>query len=263
MQNAYQTLGVDRNATADEIKKAYRRLASQHHPDKGGDKHKFQEIQAAYDTLSDPQKRHAHDNPSPFGHPGGFGFRHDAPFDFETIFNIFGTRFQQPQQARRQVARMSLWITLRDVAEGGRRTITVGTQQGTQAVEVEIPAGIDDGDTVQYPGIGPGGVDLMITYRIHPDAKYHRSGLTLTAEHTVSIWNLILGGETQVRDILGNVLSLSIPANTQPNSLLRLRNRGIRDRSGQTGDLIIKLIPTIPDSISPELIEQIKLETTR
>lgn len=263
MQNPYQTLGVNRDATADEIKRAYRKLASQHHPDKGGDKNRFQEIQGAYDTLSDPQKRHAYDNPSPFNQPGGFGFRQDTPFDFETIFNIFGTRFQQPGQARRQVARMSLWITLRDVAEGGRRTISVGTQAGTQAVEVEIPAGIDDGDTVQYPGIGPGGMDLMITYRIHPDPRYQRTGLTLTAEHTVNIWDLILGGETEVRDLLGNALSLTIPANTQPNSMLRLRNRGLRDRSGQTGDLIIKLIPAIPGKISPELIEQIKLERTR
>jgi DnaJ-class molecular chaperone len=83
MTNCYQTLGVDRNASPEEIKRAYRKLASQHHPDKGGDKNKFQEIEAAYRTLSDPQQRAMHDNPQqPFSGPGG------QNFNFESIFDI-------------------------------------------------------------------------------------------------------------------------------------------------------------------------------
>ena len=80
MANAYETLGVPKGASEEEIKKAYRKLASQHHPDKGGNTAKFQEIQSAYETLTDPQKRAEHDNPNPFkGHhfeqgPGGFHF---------------------------------------------------------------------------------------------------------------------------------------------------------------------------------------------
>jgi DnaJ-class molecular chaperone len=256
MQNPYQTLGVNRDATADDIKRAYRRLASQHHPDKGGDKTKFQEIQSAYDTLSDPQRRAAHDNPG-FGGIGG-GFRADAPFDFQTIFDIFGTRFQHPgqqQQQRRQQARMSLWITLRDVAAGGRRTISVGTQSGTQAVEIEIPPGIDDGDTVQYPGAGPiAGMDLVITYRIHPDAKFGRQGLNLFLEHTVDVWHLITGGNTMIKDLLGNSLDLTIPPRTQPGITVRLRGRGLAGRDKTQGDLLVKLQARIPDHIDPELL---------
>jgi DnaJ-class molecular chaperone len=255
MQNPYQTLGVARDATADQIKHAYRKLASQHHPDRGGDTKAFQEIQAAYDMLSDPQRRAALDNPG-FG-----GFRADAPFDFQTIFDIFGTRFQQggPQQQRRQQARMSLWITLMDVATGGMRAISVGTQQGTHAMEIEIPLGINDGDSVQYPGSGPvANMDLIITYRIHPDARFSRNGLNLQAEHAVDIWDLIMGGAARVRDILGNELDVTIPPRTQPGTTVRLRGRGLTDRKRTQGDLLVRLQARIPEVIDPELLELIQ-----
>jgi molecular chaperone DnaJ len=251
MKNHYQTLGVDPAATADEIKRAYRKLASQHHPDKGGDKSKFQEIQAAYNALTNPQ----HDQHG-FG-----GFQSNAPFDFQTIFDIFGTRFQQAgaQQQRRQQARMSLWITLADVATGGMRAISVGTQQGTHAMEIEIPRGINDGDSVQYPGSGPvANMDLIITYRIHPDARFNRTGLNLQTEHVVDIWDLIIGGSARVRDILGNELDITIPARTQPGTTVRLRGRGLTDRKGTQGDLLIRLQARIPEEIDPELLELIQ-----
>ena len=254
--NHYQTLGVDRNATPDEIKRAYRRLASQHHPDKGGDKHKFQEIEEAYRTLSDPQKRAMHDNPHT-QHPG-FNFHTGAGgFDFESIFDIFGAKFQHPQQRRAQHAIMTLWITLKDATQGGRKTVSVGSIHGNSTVEIEIPRSINDGDSVQYGGIGPGGMDMIVTFRIHPDPKWHRNGLTLQSEENVSIWDLILGTELPIKDIMGNILSLTVPAGTQPGTVLRLRNRGLTDRNGQTGDLLIRVQGRIPDNISAELLEHI------
>ena len=255
MKDYYHTLGVEPNANPDEIKRAYRRLASQHHPDKGGDKHRFQEIEEAYRTLSDPQKRAMHDNPHPHN---GFGF-HAGPtgFDFESIFDIFGAKFQHPHQRRAQHAIMTLWLTLTDVAKGSNKTVSVGTVHGNSTVEIEIPRGINDGDSIQYAGIGPAGMDLIVTYRIHPDPRWNRNGLTLQTEESVSVWDLILGTELPVRDILGNTLSLTIPAGTQPGTALRLKNRGLTNRSGQTGDLLVRIQGRIPEKISPELLDHI------
>ena len=255
MTNHYQTLGVDRNASADEIKRAYRKMASQHHPDKGGDKNRFQEIEQAYRTLSDPQQRAMHDNPRQSQH---FGFQSNGPFDFQSVFDIFGTRFQQPHQQRTQQARMSLWITLPDVAQAGPKTISVGSHLGTQTVEIEIPAGIDDGDTVQYPGIGPGGMDLIITFRIHPNPRWERQGLNLITDHVVDVWDLILGCEVEISDILNTALSVGIPAGTQPATLIRLKGRGLRGRSGQTGDWFIRVQTRIPKDIPEDLVSLIR-----
>jgi DnaJ-class molecular chaperone len=168
------------------------------------------------------------------------------------VFDIFGARFQQGP-ARAAQSRMSLWITLEDVASGGNRTVSVGSAQGTFTVEIEIPVGIDDGDTVQYSKTGPMGSDLLITFRIHPNPRYLRQGANLTVEQVVSIWDLILGIETPIRDILGNTLSLTIPPHTQPGTVFRLKQRGLRQRSGTAGDLLVRIQARIPEHI-PESV---------
>ena len=245
MTNHYQTLGVERTASAEDIKRAYRKLAGQHHPDRGGDTAKFQTIQAAYDVLGDPGKRQQYDNPAP-------QFSGGAPFDFDNIFNMFGARFQQPGQPQQQV-RMSLWITLADVAQGGRRTVSLGNM----TVEIEIPLGINDGDNVQYANLGPGGTNLVVNYRIHPHPRWQRQALNLTQDETVLVWDLILGGELPVRDIQGNTLNMMVPAGTQPGTMLRLKGRGLRNRQGDVGDLFVRVQARLPDNIPQELLDQI------
>ena len=260
MRDPYQTLGVDRNADEPTIKKAYRKLASQHHPDKGGDKTKFQEIQSAYDMLTNPQRRSAFDNPNPFRNAEfNFNFGPGEAFDFQSIFNAFGTRFQQHQQPpRQQIARMSLWITLEDVAHGGKKTVSVASSYGNATIEIEIPLNINDGDTVQYQKIGPGGTDLLITFRIHPNPRWSRQGPNLTTDLSISVWDLILGAEIPVQDILGNTLTVTIPPRTQPGTIFRLRERGLRQRSGSAGDLFVKMQAQIPNHISEDLVKSIE-----
>lgn len=256
MKNYYQTLGVNKDATQDEIKRAYRKLASLYHPDKeGGSKARFQEVEEAYRTLGDTQKRAEYDHPGMHSFAGGI---HGGAFDFNTIFDIFGTRFQQPHMQRRSQARMTMWITLADAVRGGNRAVTIGTPQGTQAIDIEIPQGIDDGDTVQYPSLAPGNTDLIITYRLHPDPKFTRQGNNLIMDHSISVWECIVGSETTLRDLLGNQLSLSVPPRTQPGTIFRLKNKGITTRQAQTGDLLVRVQATIPAEIDPALLDLIQ-----
>ena len=259
MKDYYNILGVERSATPDDIKRAYRKLASQHHPDKGGDTARFQEIQAAYAVLSDPVKRQQYDNPSSqFNFPGGFG----SQFNFDEIFNIFGADLRGQ---RRQAPRMNLWISLADVMTGGPRTLALQTNNSVTNVEINIPKGINDGDTVRYPNLAPGGQDLIINYRIKPDAKWRHDGTNLITETTVDVWDLILGSDVTVTDVLGNQLNIRIPPETQPESMLRARGRGLPartmpgDRSNvAAGDLLVKLHAKISGPVHPDIVEAIR-----
>jgi curved DNA-binding protein len=258
MTDYYAALGVPRTATADDIKRAFRRLASQHHPDKGGDTQKFQAIQEAYATLSDEQKRAEYDNPRPqfsgfHGHPGGVNIN-------DIFGQMFGQGFgqQQHQHPRRSHVRMTLWISLLDVATGGKRTVSLGTQAGVSAVEIEIPLGINDGDNVQYEGIGPGSSDLVVQFKITPDRKWQRDGLNLAQEVRIDIWDLILGGDLTIDTLTGKTLSTRVPARTQPGTVLRLKSQGLRDRAGQTGDIMIRVQAQIPENIASEIIDAIQ-----
>ena len=244
MKDYYNILGVDRSATDAEIKQAFRRLASRHHPDKGGDTRQFQEIQEAYEVLSDVAKRREYDNPRPAMNfnTGDFGF-HD-------IFSMFGAG---PGSVHvRQNMRMQLWISLKDVALGGPRTVSVSGNQ--KPIEIDIPRGIEDGVTMRYPQLAQTGGDLLITFRIRPEPGWSRQDQNVTLDRSVLIWDLILGSTITVETLAGNQIDVTIPANTQPNGLLRIRGHGLLDRrTNQAGDMFIRLLARLPDSISPEL----------
>jgi len=256
MPDHYAALGVARTATADEIKRAFRKLASQHHPDKGGDTKKFQEIQVAYDTLGDTAKRAQYDNPQPqfAGMPGG------AQFNMGDIFaQMFGGHPGfAGQHPRRNHMRMSLWITLKDVSTGGNRQVAVGSPQGQATIEIDVPQGINDGDMVQYQGLAPGGQDLVIEFRVHPHPQFRRDGLNLTVEYKCSVWVMILGGDTEIGNLDGTQLVVSIPPLTDNGTTLRLRGRGLQDRKGNTGDLFVRLNAVLPKTITPELAQAIQ-----
>jgi len=252
MIDYYKTLGVDRTANEQEIKQAYRKLASVHHPDRGGDTAKFQEIQAAYSVLSDTQKRREYDNPrAPPEFPGGFGSQAgQRGFDFDTVFNMFGQRFNDP---RPQPTRVSLWISLRDVYEGGSRIIGLGNSN----IEINLPVGVNDGENVRYPKLGPGGTDLIIQFRIKPDAVWTRQGNDMHCEASAEIWDFILGTDMPIKSIVDEELTVKLPQHTQPNTILRLRGRGFPSKQGVRGDLLIRMTARLPEQISPEIITAI------
>lgn len=259
MKNYYSILGVNKTASPEDIKRAYRRLASQHHPDKGGDKERFQEIQEAYAVLSDEQKRQEYDSPRPQTH---FNFHGGMPggMNIDDIFNMFGVNMRRQQMS----PRIELWVTLEDVARGGPRPISLQVGDRAATVEIDIPPGIGDGDTIRYPKLSPDGQDLIVTYRIKPDARWHREGRDITTERQVSVYDLMLGGEISIQDLSGASFVLTIPPKTQPGSLLRMRGRGLPAstlpgrQGGPPGDLLVRVQGYIPSDLPEDLIDAIK-----
>lgn len=231
-------------------------MAMQHHPDRGGDNDRFQEIQQAYDVLGDAEKRAQYDNPQPQGVNINFGG------GFQDIFDIFRNGgfggFGPQQHQRRGHARIELWVSLEDVAQGGRRTVSIGTPAGTTAVEIDIPQAVPEGTHVQYPGLAPGGQDLVVTYRVRPHPVWQRNGMDLHTQREIMVWDLITGGEFAVTDIYGSTLTARIPAMCQPGTRLRLRGRGLRDSNGNVGDVFVQVQCRLPENIDSELLAAIQ-----
>lgn len=258
MKDLYSVLGVARTATEAEIKQAFRRLASQHHPDKGGDKTRFQEIQEAYSVLGDPQRRAEYDSPP-------MNRMHMGPgaFDFQNIFDMFGVRFGDPMQ-RQQAARIQLWIGLQDVATGGLRTIAVSSPAGQQNLEITIPAGVEDGAAVRYPKLAPGGMDLVVTFRVRAESGWQRQDNNVIRDCAVDVWTLMLGGDVEIMTLTGQSIAVKIPAMTQPNTMLRIRGHGLPVRNlPQRGDLLVRVDAVLPKTISTDLLEHIRKERGR
>ncbi len=276
----YKILGVERKATDDDIRKAYRKLAKQYHPDYNPNnkqaEEKFKEINEAYEVLSDTKKRSHYDrlgsdysqwqrrgNPGDFnwdqygGAPGGtrvnmddlnemFGGGGFSDF-FQSIFGPGGARpAARPQQ---QGYQQDLEITLEEAYKGTQRRIQT---DGKEKI-VRIPVGVRTGSKVRVAGAGPNGLDLYLIVGVAEDKKFERQGNDLHTNASVSVFTAILGGEAEVETMEGK-LTLNIPAGTQPDQVFRLTGRGmpLLKNPKEKGDLFVKLKIQIPKYLSPK-----------
>ena len=269
MMDYYKVLGVPASATQDDIKSAYRKLAMKHHPDRGGDPKKFQEIQEAYATLSDEQKRSEYDNPNPFGQGGGYNpFQGDDGI-FSTFFGSPGFGFHFNQGPKNGNIGATVELNLEEVMVGKPIDAEVTFRNGQKKlVSIQIPAGIDDNVQIRYPGMGdhsmpklpPG--DLIVTVRIRPHPIFKRNGIDLIFEKEIDVWEAILGSSMTVNTIDSKNFTIAIPAGTQPDTVLSCKGEGLpHPRSGQRGNLLIKIKITIPKKLNntqKDLIEKIK-----
>lgn len=272
MTDAYQTLGVGRNASEAEIKKAYRTMASKHHPDKGGDTAKFQEIQSAYETLTDPQKRHQHDNPNPFGHgqtgPNNFEFHFGPGGGPEDIFSQFfrqqGFNGQDPfhrQVRRNKDLRVQLSIELKDTLSDQKRTISVQTTKGDRFnVDVNIPRGVSNGTTIKYSGMGDNMFDsltrgdLYVIINVIHDQRFDISGNNLIANIEIDAIDAMLGVERTIHGIDGREFLVKIPQACQYNAKFALSGQGLYHMNTNVrGDLIVAIQIKIPTLNSDQL----------
>jgi curved DNA-binding protein len=291
----YSTLGVPRTATEADLKKSFRKLAREHHPDVAKDKkkseEKFKEINEAYEVLSDKNKRQQYDelganwkSGAEFhpGHGGGHqAFRGGRPagngtqsfeFDgtgfssfFEQLFggkhgSSFGQRgnFGAQEPVSRDVEG-DILVTLEEARRGSIRTVTVRHEGGADSHQVKIPAGITEGQKLRISGRGENGGDLYLRVRLakHPD--FEVDGHNLTHELELAPWEAALGAEISVPTLDGRV-SIKIPAGTASGQKLRVRGRGL----GKEGDLFVVTKIVVPEKISDaqkKLWEQLAQES--
>jgi curved DNA-binding protein len=290
----YKTLGVERNASDDDIRKAYRKLAMKYHPDRNpNDKEaeeRFKEINEAYQVLSDATKRAHYDrlgsdysNWQQRGAPGDFnwdqygGFPGGVRVDygdlddilggaggfsdfFRTIFGRgaedvgTGTRTRTRQQP--QGYQQELAITLDEAYHGTTRLLQTDGKQK----QVRIPAGVRTGSKVRVAGAGPNGLDLYLIVDVQEDKRFERRGNDLHTTATVGLFTAVLGGEAEVETLNGKI-KLNVPAGTQPEQVFRLAGRGMPSvkNADQKGDLYVRLKVQIPKYLSPkqrELLEE-------
>jgi curved DNA-binding protein len=278
----YKILGVDRKASEEEIRKAYRDLAKKHHPDRNPDnkqaEERFKEINEAYQVLSDPEKRKVYDrlgsdysNWQRRGAPGDFNWNdYGGGFpggttrvnmeDLEEMFGgggiggfsdffrtIFGRDAETSARSRSQGYQQPLDITMDEAYRGTTRII----QNNGNQKQVRIPAGVSTGSKVRVAGAGPNGVDLYLIVNVAEDNRFERKGYDLYTTATVNVFTAILGGEAEVETLDGKI-KLNVPAGTQPEQNFRLAGRGMPHvkNASPKGDLYVRLKVQIPKYLS-------------
>lgn len=283
----YDVLGVNKSASSEDIKKAYRKQALEWHPDRHSDnkeaaEKRFKEINEAYQVLSDSQKRQAYDqfgssafepggaarggNPFAGGNPFG-GFGQQGPFsytytssngqnpfsnsDFGDPFDIFeqffGGGMNFGGQSRRQVPTYKIQVTFMEAALGCRKEVDIDGKRK----EIKIPAGVDDGQRIKFS-------DFYLYVDVLPDKVFKRDGNDVYLNQNISISQAILGDVVEIQTLEGS-LKIRVKSGTQPNTLIRLRGQGIKDVNGYgRGDFYIRLNILIPSRLSAKQKELIK-----
>ena len=287
VKDYYNVLGVGEKASAEEIKKAYRRLARKYHPDRNPDQPdaeaKFKEVQEAYDVLSDVQKRKEYDvirkNPfgsfgDGFGSAGGRSYRAphgtnirfdmggdlgDAGGSFSDIFSrFFGGEAPEDVFAKRRERRMRgqdvetvLNLTFDQALNGGKTEVTL---PDGATIRLDVPKGVESGFKIRLKGRGAAGYggergDLYVTFQVEPHPLFRREGKDLFTKVEVNALEAILGASKSVRTPYGKQIKITIPKGSQPGERLRLREQGVETDTGR-GDLFVEIEIKIPKNLT-------------
>jgi len=271
----YDTLGVTRGANAEEVKRAYRKLARKYHPDVSKERNaeaKFKDVQEAYEVLRDPDKRAAYDQlgrdyrqgqqfrPPPdweqrFSHSGTHRFS-----DLNGFSDFFSSLFGGPAgHAQPEADAGVLEVTVEEAFSGTKRRVTIHENGHPRQVDVQIPAGIADGQALRIAGVGPRPA-LIFRIQLRPHPLYVLHGKDVHIELPLAPWEAALGAKVAV-PTLGGTVELTIPAGAQSGQKLRLRGRGLP--ASPSGDqlVIIKLVtPTAETAQAREAYERMRRE---
>lgn len=277
----YSTLGLDKSASADDIQKAFRKAAMKHHPDRGGDAGKFQEINEAYSTLSDPQRRAEYDmaGQNPFGQQGhpfanSFHFTTGNPFQggggnpFNDVFNQFGFQFHTgQQQPRNRDLNIRCKISLKDSYMGKQMTVSYKLPSGQdESVTIDIPPGIENGQIIKLSGYGDNSMrqfprgDLTISIEVEGMPKFSREDINLVTSADVDIFDAMLGKTITVDHIDGTKVDLSMPAGSTHGQRMSCKGMGFKHMkfNNVRGDLHVILNVKTPRITDPKMIEEVR-----
>ena len=273
----YKILGVSRDAKPDEIRKAYRKLAKQYHPDvnKAPDaEEKYKEINEAYEVLKDPDKRQKYDTlgmnwqsgqdftPPPGwqhvefgGNMGDFGGGFSDFFQtlfgntggqFDRFGDIFsGARGSRRQQPMKRDTEVDLTLSLEDAIKGGVHNLVLNGSNGKRTISTRLPKGITEGSQIKLAGKSDGGGDILINIHIAPHKIFEVNEYDLTRDFIVPVWQAVLGQDINVEGLEGS-LTIKMPPGIQDGQKLRLRGKGMPKRDGTNGDLYVRIRVEIP-----------------
>ena len=265
----YQTLGVAENASQDEIKQAYKKLAMKNHPDRGGDTNKFQEISQAYDTLGDAQKRTQYDAQkngfNPFSHNMGGGFQ-DVGEMFSFAFGPGFAGFNQRRKNRDLSIRVK--ITFKQSFTGTQVEARFNTPSGkSQNVVIDIPPGVQSGQTIRYGGLGDDSVpnlprgDLNVTIVVEVDTKWERRGNDIYTKLPINILEAMIGCTKDIECIDGYKMNINLRPGIQPGTEFTSGGRGFKElNTGRAGNLYVIIdveIPAVADATLKRELEKL------
>ncbi|GAB3878035.1 DnaJ C-terminal domain-containing protein [Kibdelosporangium lantanae] len=263
----YTALGVARDASQEEIQRAYRALARKHHPDVSDDpgaEARFKEISEAYQVLSDPATRKRYDvfgaefrqvppdvDPDEWqaaqqAPAGGFqGFQGFGGFD---ITDLFGDVFANARPMRAPDREAELRLTVEDAYEGGQRTLSF---DGVNTTRVNIPAGVTEGQRIRIPSQDEYSGDLYLVVRLEPNDRFRVTGRDITVDLPLTPWEAALGTIAAVATPTGEA-KVKVPAETSSGRRLRLRGKGMPNSRGPAGDLYAEVRIVLPTQLTDE-----------
>jgi curved DNA-binding protein len=267
MEDYYSILGIQQSASQEEIKRAYRSLASKHHPDKGGDTAKFQKIQEAYSVLGDPEKRQEYHNPKIQSRE--FHFHDNIPPEFKEIFSNFNFDgfFHQHRTRKNKTLNFEIKITLKEAFQGTNSLLNILLPSGKeQVVEVKIPPGIKNGGIIRLVGMGDDSIpnqprgDLHLTVNVQNDPSFERIDETLVKNIEINCFEAILGKKIVIQTIDDKILEIEVPPGIQHGQNLSIHGYGmpnIRDPR-MRGRLLLNINIKIPTNLDQNQLELIK-----
>ena len=259
----YSILGVPKNASDQDIRKAYKKQSMQHHPDRGGDEERFKKINEAYSTLKDPQKRAAYDNPQPQFKYRSQDFRGQNPFD-DMFSEMFGQRNPRARPKNADI-RIKVKLDLEEVLTGKKVIAAYRLQSGEEeTVNLDIPPGAKDGDTIRFAELGDNRIpgrrgDLYVIIGINHRPGWSRNGNTLSTKVKVNCLEMIVGTSVKVNTLEGKNLDLKIPAGTKSGTTFNVTGYGIPDvRSSTRGNLLVTVEAEIPKNLDDNALTKIR-----